>query len=213
MHNNEFAHRDLKPQVLSPPSLLRFISNYPKNIFVLSTGPEWWVKIVDFGISKRVMEGLAGVQTFNGAPAFTAPEVYTRMWEPVADRHTTSSDLNPDANVWSLGLINYYLLTGKLPFTGQRELLSYYTLLPYTRRRSDAAPIPLADLKYTTPRVQSPVESRGSTISSAWDSIDRHSSDRRLSERIRHVSGSMLPKRHQRSQDHVKKIGVLISQT
>ena len=76
------------------------------------------------------------------------------------------------------------------------------TLPPYTRRRSDAAPIPLADLNYTIPRAQSPFESRGSTISSPRGSIDRHSSDWRLSERIRRVSGSMLPKCHQRFQDH-----------
>ncbi|KAJ5987398.1 hypothetical protein N7451_011763 [Penicillium sp. IBT 35674x] len=392
MHSNGFAHHDLKPKVPYPPTLMRSISNNPKNIFVLSTGPEWWIKIGDFGISKRVMEGLVGVQTFNGAPAFTAPEVYETIWEPVADRRTTSSDFNPEADIWSMGVISYYLLTGKLPFSGRCELLSYYkkesdlpfkplnsveascflrdvltpapsdrltakealehawlisllqdsepdkpvalqpteksqppsqsqeaqilpgvmlpgtidltaaaptmlgpetalrlpsqaslgmdgdtykqfvddaarpvsnnisplsdihplyrptadtisltqsqhsdsliepplrpsnrrqysqpssdmspaetgvdTLPPYTRRRSDAAPIPLADLNYTTPRAQSPVESRGSTISSPRGSIDRDSSDRRLSERIRRVSGSMLPKRHQRSQDHGRK--------
>ncbi|KAI3316948.1 kinase-like protein [Xylariaceae sp. AK1471] len=37
MHDNRFTHRDLKPG----------------NILVVHPGPEWWVKIADFGISKR----------------------------------------------------------------------------------------------------------------------------------------------------------------
>ena len=38
-------------------------------------GPDWWVKIADFGISKRATEGLTALRTEIGTPAFTAPEV------------------------------------------------------------------------------------------------------------------------------------------
>lgn len=93
------------------------------------------------------------------------------------------------------------------------------TLPPYTRRRSDAAPIPLSDLDYTTPQAESPVDSvdrQGSATESSRGSSERHSSDHRFSDRFRRVSGSIMPKRHQRSLDHGKKdkdIGAPLSPT
>ncbi len=44
-----WAHRDLKPQ----------------NIFVFRSAPQWWIKIGDFGISKRICEE-SGLQTVMG---------------------------------------------------------------------------------------------------------------------------------------------------
>ncbi|KAJ5392022.1 hypothetical protein N7509_007512 [Penicillium cosmopolitanum] len=61
------------------------------------------------------------------------------------------------------------------------------TLPPYTRRRSDAAPIPISDLDQETPKPES-----------------THSSTRtteRLSKRFRRASKDMVPKRNRRSQD------------
>ncbi|KAJ5291760.1 hypothetical protein N7478_001011 [Penicillium angulare] len=110
MHSNGFAHRDLKPQ----------------NIFVLSNNPEWWIKIGDFGLNKRVLQGLTGLQTFNSAPAFTAPESYKATWEIDLDEQSKSSDFDPEVDIWSLGIITHYLLTGRLPFTGKYDLLAYY---------------------------------------------------------------------------------------
>ncbi|CZR58612.1 uncharacterized protein PAC_08504 [Phialocephala subalpina] len=40
MHTESFAHRDLKPQ----------------NILVVHGPPQWWIKIADFGLSKRLTE-------------------------------------------------------------------------------------------------------------------------------------------------------------
>ncbi|KAL9024368.1 MAG: hypothetical protein Q9196_006568 [Gyalolechia fulgens] len=59
MHDRGFAHRDLKPA----------------NILVVEKGPKWWIKIADFGISKRATEGLTALRTQTGTPAFAAPEV------------------------------------------------------------------------------------------------------------------------------------------
>ncbi|KAJ0425206.1 kinase-like domain-containing protein [Aspergillus carlsbadensis] len=58
LHNNAFAHRDLKPE----------------NIFVVHTGPEWWIKIGDLGISKRVNQDTA-LRTRVGSPGYLAPEI------------------------------------------------------------------------------------------------------------------------------------------
>ncbi|KAJ5620020.1 hypothetical protein N7510_004004 [Penicillium lagena] len=110
MHSSGFAHHDLKPQ----------------NIFVLSQGPDWWVKIGDFGLSKRVMEGFTGLQTFNGTPAFSAPEVYEQAWKQQQGNDAPVLDPTPEVDIWALGVIAYYMLTARLPFSLSNQLLDYY---------------------------------------------------------------------------------------
>lgn len=97
-----------------------------QNIFVLSQGPDWWVKIGDFGLSKRVMEGFTGQQTFNGTPAFTAPEVYEQVWKQQQENDAPVLDSTAEADIWALGVIVYYMLTAKLPFSLSNQLLDYY---------------------------------------------------------------------------------------
>ncbi|KAI9372471.1 hypothetical protein BJX61DRAFT_542702 [Aspergillus egyptiacus] len=58
LHENEFVHRDLKPE----------------NILVVSKGPEWWVKIGDFGFSKRAT-GDNTLQSIVGTRNYFAPEM------------------------------------------------------------------------------------------------------------------------------------------
>ncbi|KAJ6094272.1 Tetratricopeptide-like helical [Penicillium canescens] len=61
MHENEFAHRDLKPS----------------NILIKSHPPEeWWIKLSDFGISKRVEESPVFSVTLQGTPGYMAPELW-----------------------------------------------------------------------------------------------------------------------------------------
>ncbi|KAF2494767.1 calcium/calmodulin-dependent protein kinase type 1B, partial [Lophium mytilinum] len=112
MHENGFAHRDLKPT----------------NILVKSTGPDWWVKIGDFGISKRA-EGLTALRTLNGTPGFLAPEILMQLGLldfntlDVEDQYTVSVD------VWALGEIVFRALTGEIPFPIRR-------LGPYVRGKT-----------------------------------------------------------------------------
>ncbi|KAJ5129356.1 uncharacterized protein N7515_005395 [Penicillium bovifimosum] len=106
MHDNGFAHRDLKP----------------KNLFVVTRGPNWWVKIGDFGLSKRVERGTTVLKTINGTPGYIAPEILEQMLEVDGDDecgYTFTVDL------WSLGVTTFYILTGKLPFPRNNDLLKY----------------------------------------------------------------------------------------
>jgi serine/threonine protein kinase len=47
VHNYGITHRDLKPQ----------------NVFVVQKSPDWWIKIGDFGISKRIGENTTSLHT------------------------------------------------------------------------------------------------------------------------------------------------------
>ncbi|MCJ1325555.1 hypothetical protein MMC10_002218 [Thelotrema lepadinum] len=59
MHGEGFAHRDLNP----------------KNVLIKSHPPEedWWIKLCDFGLSKRSREATGG--SVVGTPGFLAPEI------------------------------------------------------------------------------------------------------------------------------------------
>jgi serine/threonine-protein kinase len=94
IHQNGIAHRDVKPE----------------NVMITgATG----VKLLDFGIARFTdpKEAALMFQTnlnlVGGTPAYVAPE--QAMAKPV----TSASD------VYSLGVVGYQLLSGRLPFTGK----------------------------------------------------------------------------------------------
>ncbi|OAA47383.1 Protein kinase-like domain protein [Beauveria brongniartii RCEF 3172] len=105
MHENGFTHRDLKPG---------------KNIMVVNPGPKWFVKIADFGISKRRHELSTSLHTLGqGTIGFAAPEA---MGIIDAGRSYTSA-----VDMWSLGAVVYMILTGTVPFSDLQKVLSYCT--------------------------------------------------------------------------------------
>lgn len=128
MHDNGFTHRDLKPA----------------NILVVETSPQWWVKITDFGISKRAEES-SPLCTVIGTPAYLAPEVRSMQHRP---RHLgpggNSTAIQRDSytnavDLWSTGVIAYQLLTTQLVFSEPGSLQNYaggkakFPRLPLTR--------------------------------------------------------------------------------
>jgi serine/threonine protein kinase len=130
MHDNDFAHRDLKPAVrLTMSSDTYMEANHPcvQNILVKTKGPRWWVKIADFGISKRAVEGITALRTLAGTPAFTAPEVLGFEYrsgsgsinDALGDSYTNAVD------IWSTGVITFLILTGETYFKDPRRLGQY----------------------------------------------------------------------------------------
>lgn len=84
--------------------------------------PNWWVKIGDFGISKRVANNETALQTNVGTPLYLAPEVfhYVPLPDEESDTYTNAVD------VWSLACVVYTMLALRPPFVEwPRKLLIY----------------------------------------------------------------------------------------
>ncbi|HEY3253932.1 MAG TPA: serine/threonine-protein kinase, partial [Polyangiaceae bacterium] len=89
-HAAGILHRDLKPA----------------NIFLLEGGG---VRLLDFGLARLKQSApLTAAGTVMGSPSFMAPEA----WQGVSDL------IDARADVYSLGVILFRVLAGKLPFPG-----------------------------------------------------------------------------------------------
>lgn len=92
VHAAGVVHRDLKPA----------------NLFVVE-GPPRTLKIMDFGISKISGDDVDVTMTSTslGTPAYMSPE-----------QVRSAKHIDVRSDVWSLGVILYRALTGRLPFQG-----------------------------------------------------------------------------------------------
>jgi serine/threonine protein kinase len=93
LHDNNIVHRDLKPE----------------NILLVEPDNDTEVKITDFGLAKKTNQD--GLKTFCGTPQYFAPEVLKRKGSIMGKgRYFASADM------WSLGVVLYILLSGTFPF-------------------------------------------------------------------------------------------------
>lgn len=65
------------------------------------------VKMIDFGLSKD-FTGSNFMQTMSGSPYYIAPEVFIQKYTQKID-------------IWSMGVVLYIMLSGKVPFPGRSE--------------------------------------------------------------------------------------------
>ena len=124
-HARGLVHRDVKPA----------------NIYVCRMGLEYdFVKVLDFGLVKvkareSVGQTLTALdQKTSGTPAYMAPEVI--LGEADVDRR---------ADVYALGCVAYYLLTGQLVFeadTPMKMLMQHVHAKPVPPSRRTELPIP-----------------------------------------------------------------------
>jgi len=75
------------------------------------------VKIIDFGLS-NLFDGESYLTTFCGSPKYAAPEIITG-----------TKYIGPSVDIWSLGVILFAALTGKLPFNAKTFEATYAKVL------------------------------------------------------------------------------------
>ncbi|CAI7634839.1 unnamed protein product [Penicillium discolor] len=105
LHDNQFVHRDLKPG----------------NVLVVNEGPNWHVKIGDFGVSKRYER--AALQSKVGTPLYLAPELL-RLYPPRMSLQNLGLYTHR-VDIWSLGVLVFYLLCHDYPFPSDNSLSLY----------------------------------------------------------------------------------------
>ena len=100
-HSFGVVHRDLKPEniVFESPN------NEEEDEEENETNNNFNIKIIDFGLS-ILKNKTQKLHTILGTPYYMAPEVL-------------KGDYNEKCDIWSIGAITYYLLTGSEPFKGE----------------------------------------------------------------------------------------------
>ncbi|WP_044245183.1 protein kinase domain-containing protein [Chondromyces apiculatus] len=91
LHAAGIAHRDIKPS----------------NILIT---PSHRVVVADLGLAREVKPDARAMLSYSGTPAFMAPEI--------AQQRNIDRTLLPRCDVYAVGLLACWLLTGQLPFTG-----------------------------------------------------------------------------------------------
>ena len=96
LHKHGICHRDIKPE----------------NFLFESTSPTAELKIIDFGLSKKMGNELALMHTKAGTSVYMSPEVFEGNYDISCD-------------LWSFGVTLYIMLSGRMPFPDLSESMLY----------------------------------------------------------------------------------------
>lgn len=123
-HALGIVHRDIKPENL-------FVTQRPDGSPI--------VKVIDFGVSKITRtnldseSSLTATQALLGTPSYMAPE-----------QLMAAKNVDARADIWSVGVVLYELLAGRLPFSGTNILALMHATTTQT-------PAPLSSLRRDVP--------------------------------------------------------------
>ena len=134
------VHRDLKPSNL-----------------MLVKGPEWLVKVIDFGLAKAMVAGpeesALTCGGFVGTPAFASPE------------QCAGGQVDARSDLYALGVTLWQALTGQVPFRGSAaEVIGMHRRAPLPLERLQGVPQPVVVLirklleKNPARRLQTPAQ-------------------------------------------------------
>ncbi|KAK7224307.1 hypothetical protein V2G26_012310 [Clonostachys chloroleuca] len=102
MHRESFCHRDLKLA----------------NILIMSTTPSWWVKLADFGLTKRNEAMMPETTAIRGTPNYMPPELLGYNGNAKkADQYAV--------DMWCLGQCVFRLFAGTPIFASPDHLFRY----------------------------------------------------------------------------------------
>ena len=125
-HRMGVVHRDLKPA----------------NVMITESGA---VKIMDFGIARVAgSEHLTHAGFLMGTPAYMAPE------------QVTGGEIDARTDLYSMGVVFYYLVTARLPFKGDNPIAM-------AQSRVNDRPIPVAQVREGLPAWIEPLLDRALT--------------------------------------------------
>ena len=123
-HTQGIIHRDIKPE----------------NLFLARRGQQTAIKLLDFGIARLAEPStLTQVSPWIGTPAYIAPELIEG--QPADAR----------SDIYALGAVIYFMLTGRAPFTGEHvaALLQHHLRsapTPPSRFAPNAIPPPVDEV-------------------------------------------------------------------
>ena len=152
-HEAGLVHRDIKPA----------------NLYVCKLEPDYdFLKVLDFGIVKMPIEedttALTKLGSVAGTPAFMAPEL-------------ALSDVEVDgrADVYALGCVAYWLLTGMLVFQAKsptRMLMHHIQTRPKPPSEVSGSDIPRDLERVVMACLEKSPQDRPSTVTELWSMLD-----------------------------------------
>jgi serine/threonine protein kinase len=121
VHANKMIHRDIKPA----------------NIFLRNSGKT--VVLGDFGVARQLEHTLEAARTYAGTVVYMAPEVLAHK------------DYSTAADVWSLGVTLFELMTGTRPFRGDTapeltRCILHHDPIPKLREWGSHYPVAFVDM-------------------------------------------------------------------